>query len=119
MKKKQLVEKVWTLNTKDSAISDWRFTMDLRSAYEPLDDSTDGLEDNDKIDLDLLNNLVEKIKSYDVKLGSIKTQEYDIVLHFLEHSKTVIAFEKAWDKFQEYMVENKVFIKSRTINTDK
>jgi hypothetical protein len=116
MKKQRLTEKVWNLNVKDQIRSDWKLTMDLRNEWEAIDDSTDNLEPNDKIDTELLQNLITKINEYDSKLGSTKNQDYDIVLHFLEHAKTVSQFEKAWDKFQEYMLENKIFIQSTRTN---
>lgn len=118
MKQHTLTEKSWDLKSSKNNASSWKFTMDLINEWERFDDSTDDLEQTDAINSAELQPLLNKIKSYEDKLGPIKNQEYNIVLYFIEHAKTVDQFEKSWEKFIEFMTDNKIYVKTfRTNNT--
>jgi len=117
MKRELLKEKVWTLNNinqKSDPISKWKLTIDVRNEYEPFDNSTDYLEPNDKIDTELRDDLVNKIESYTSKLGSANNKEYELILYFLKNAKTSSQWDTAWTKFQEYLIENNIYLRSNT-----
>lgn len=109
------------LNMKKQTINEakWKLVIDLMDEWEIMDDSTDDLYQTDSIDKDKLNQLIDKIKTFEPKLSFVDQQQYNIVMLFLEKAKNVDQFEHAWDKFIEFMLDNNIYVKTFRTNNDK